>query len=85
MTKITYTIQDQDGIHARPAGLIVKKMKEFQSNITLACGKETVDIKKLFALMGLGAKQGDIITVTADGIDELAAIEAIKKMLMELL
>ena len=59
MKTFTYTIQDEVGIHARPAGLLAKKAKEFQSAITLEKDGKSVNLTKLMAVMGMGVKHGD--------------------------
>ena len=78
MKEFSYMIQDEIGIHARPAGLLVKEAKPFDSEIMLSVNGKKVDIKKLMALMALGVKNGDEVTVTAEGDDEDAAIEKIE-------
>ena len=83
MKTFTYTIQDEVGIHARPAGLLAKKAKEFQSTITLEKGGKSVNLTKLMAVMGLGIKQGETITVTVEGEDETVAAEEIAAFLNE--
>lgn len=70
MQKIKYTITDENGIHARPAGLFVKKASTFSSDIKVTLGEKTADAKRLFGLMGLGIKRGDSIVVTISGSDE---------------
>lgn len=81
MKEFTYIITDAAGIHARPAGLLVKEAKKFESMISLSRGSRTADLKKLFGVMGLGAKQGDSVTVTAEGADEEAAAAAVEAFL----
>ena len=81
MDKITYTIKDKTGIHARPAGMLVKLASSYKSNITISTGDKSADAKKIFAVMGLNAKCGQTITVTADGEDEGEAIEKIGSFL----
>ena len=54
MKTFSYTITDEVGIHARPAGLLAKKAKEFESVCTIEKGGKSVNITKLMALMGLG-------------------------------
>ena len=81
MKTITYTIKDEVGIHARPAGLLGKKAKEFSSEITVSNGTKAVNATKIIALMGLGVKCGDTITVTANGADEDEAIKALEEFL----
>ena len=73
MKTFTYTIQDEVGIHARPAGLLAKKAKELQSTITLEKGGKSVNLTKLMAVMGMGVKCGDTVTVSVDGADEETA------------
>ncbi|QHQ59401.1 HPr family phosphocarrier protein [Anaerocolumna sedimenticola] len=79
MKEFDYTIKDELGIHARPAGMLVKEAGKFTSNITIIKGDKTADIKRLFALMGLGVKNGDTVTVKMDGTDEEAAYDSLKK------
>ena len=84
MKSFTYVIQDPVGIHARPAGLLAKTAKSFADTaITLTKGEKTVKATQLMKLMGLGVQTGDSVTVTAEGEDEAAAIEAVEKFLTE--
>ncbi|QNK39102.1 HPr family phosphocarrier protein [Caproicibacter fermentans] len=78
MEQFRYTIKDENGIHARPAGLLVKCAKGFQSVVTIECGSNKAPLSKLFALMGMNIKQGDTVSVTAEGPDEAAAIQAVQ-------
>lgn len=78
MRTFTYTIKDELGIHARPAGMLAKTAKAVDSEITITKGEKTVGATKLMALMGLGVKCGDTITVTANGGNEDAALEEMK-------
>ena len=78
MKSFTYVIKDELGIHARPAGLLVKEVKQFTSVITLECGEKKAAAKGLMAVMAMGVKQGNEVTVTAEGEDEDAAIAAIQ-------
>ena len=85
MKRIVYTITDENGIHARPAGKIVAAAKNFTSAIRLILPvtDKSADAKKLFAVMGLGVKKGDTIHIEAEGEDAEAAILAIQNMLRE--
>ena len=76
-----YTIKDELGIHARPAGLLAKLAQGFSSEIIIAKGTKTASCTKLIALMGLGIKCGDAITVTVRGNDEEQAAAALKEYL----
>ncbi|MDE5931021.1 MAG: HPr family phosphocarrier protein [Lachnospiraceae bacterium] len=75
MKTFEYVIRDELGIHARPAGALVKEVKKFESRITIQKGDKEVEASKLMALMGMGVKCGDNIIVKAEGADEDAAIE----------
>ena len=70
MKTFDYTITDELGIHARPAGVLAKTAKALDSEVTITKGEKTVGASKLMMLMGLGIKQGDTITVTINGGDE---------------
>ena len=78
MKKILYTIKDPAGIHARPAGMLVKEVKNFQSKVTLEKDGKTVDSSRLMAVMGMGVKKDMTVKVTVEGEDEEACYEAIK-------
>lgn len=84
MKTFTCIIHDKEGLHARPAGLLVNAVKPFASTVTLAKGEKSGDAKKIFKIMGLAVKCGDCITVTAEGPDEDAAIAAAQKILGDL-
>ena len=84
MKKFDYVIQDPLGIHARPAGLLVKAAKAYpDTQIMLAKGDSAVKATQLMKLMGLGVKGGDTLTVTAEGPQEEAAIVALEAFLKE--
>lgn len=83
MVTIDHTIQDALGLHARPAGQLVKLAAGFKSDIHLTFGDKTVSAKKLFQVMGLGTKGGSTISVTVLGEDEREAAEAIRGYLTE--
>lgn len=70
MLSFSYTITDPVGIHARPAGLLVKQVKNYASTITIEKDGKQVNALKLMALMGLCVKQGDTVLVTVEGADE---------------
>lgn len=78
MKSFSYTVKDELGIHARPAGMLVKEVKNFQSKVTLEKDGKSVDASRLMAVMGMGVKKDQTVTVTVEGNDEDAACEAIK-------
>ena len=81
MRRFEYIIKDELGIHARPAGMLVKEAKAFASEITIKKGDKEAGCTKLMALMGLGVKCGDVVTITINGDDEENAEKAIKEFL----
>ena len=84
MQQFVYTINDSLGIHARPAGLLAKAAKEFPDTIiTIAKGGSEVKATQLMKLMGLGVRQGDQVTVIAQGPAETAAIAAMQRFFSE--
>ncbi len=83
MKEFHYIITDREGIHARPAGLLVKEANRFSSSITLEKDGKTGDAKRIFAVMGLAAKQGQEIIVRADGPDEEEAIRTMQAFLQD--
>ena len=58
MKQFTYTIKDELGVHARPAGLLVKLAKKYTSKVTIEKDGKACDMRKLMAVMGLGIKAG---------------------------
>ena len=82
MKQFTYTIQDSMGIHARPAGLLVKAAAAFKDT-TIEISSKKADVKRIMAIMSMGVKQGAEVTVTCEGADEDAAAEAMEKFFKE--
>lgn len=84
MKQFQFVITDPIGIHARPAGLLVKAAKALDSTVTVekVGGKSTV-ATKLMAVMGLGVKGGDTVTVTVEGGDEEASLRAMEQFFQE--
>ena len=82
MKTFSYTVKDEIGIHARPAGNLVKLIKGFSSAVTIEKeGKPAINASALMKLMGLGVKCGDTVKFTVEGADEDAAAEAIEKFM----
>ncbi len=81
MQRFDFTIKDELGIHARPAGLLVKEAKNYTSVIRIQSGEKQAEATKLMALMGMGIKCGQTITIEAEGEDEVAAAKGIQAFL----
>lgn len=67
MKEFSYTVQDHMGIHARPAGQIVKLAKGLSSRIVISKGEKLADARRLIALMGLNVLQGETVSVSVEG------------------
>lgn len=76
MKVVLHTVRDKLGIHARPAGQIVKLASQYQSDIKFSTATKSVDARRIMALMGLGVHEGDQLKVTLSGADEVAAATA---------
>ena len=83
MKEFKYVITDPEGVHARPAGMLAKAVKEFESDIKLSKDGKAVKCKSVIALMSLGVKAGEEVTLTFEGADEDAAYEAVSKFMQE--
>lgn len=79
MVKFTFTVKDEMGLHARPAGLLVKEAAKCTSKVTVKKGDKSGDAKRIFNLMGLSIKHGEEVEVMVEGEkeqEEAAALEA---------
>ena len=83
MQQFSYVFTDEIGIHARPAGMLVKVAKNFKSKITLNGKEKTADATKLMAVMSMGIKCGDTVEVSIEGEDEAAAAAALETFFKE--
>lgn len=83
MKSFLYTVKDEIGLHARPAGLLSQTAKEFKSEIIIKKDSKEVNATRLMMLMSMGIKNGDTVEVRASGEDEERAIEAMKKFFEE--
>ena len=83
MKEFNYVIQDEQGIHARPAGILVKAANEFQSDIQVDKDGKKGDLKRIFGVMGLGIKKGDNVRVIIEGPDEEEAAQKIETLFRE--
>ncbi len=83
MKEFTYVITDEQGIHARPAGLFVKEAAACECSVTIDKGGKEVDAKRILGVMSLGVKKGEEITLKTDGVEEEAAMEKLSAFLKE--
>lgn len=83
MRTFKYLIKDELGLHARPAGLLVKEAKKFSSKITVSNGAKSAQATQLMMVMGMAIKKGAEVTVTVEGADEADAFAAMEKFFKE--
>ena len=75
------TVRCESGLHNRQATYFVQKANEFDSNIWLESGSRKMNAKSLLGIMSLGIVTGTTVTLTADGTDAEAAIDALEALL----
>lgn len=85
MLSFDYIITNATGLHARPAGLLVKTAQSCSSVISVANKGKKADAKRLFAVMGINAKQGDTLSFSISGKSEKEDSEKIKSFCREYL
>ena len=83
MKQFSYVIKDKEGIHARPAGLVVAEAKRFAGAVTIENKGKTADLKRIIAVMALCVKSGEEVIVRVDGEGEEAAAAAIEKVFQD--
>lgn len=83
MKTFQYEIKDAVGVHARPAGLLVKEAKKYSSRIMLHINGKSAEATKLMAIMSLGIKQGQTVEITVEGLDEEDACQGMEAFFRE--
>ena len=81
MKEFKHVIADPLGMHARPAGMLVKAVAGYASKITVTAPTGSADAKRLMGLMRLAAKQGMELTITVEGPDEEKAATELQAFL----
>ena len=81
MQEFKYVITDPMGLHARPAGMLVKACAPYASTVTVTAPTGKADAKRLMQVMKLAAKQGMELTVTVEGADEETAAAELQAFL----
>ncbi len=74
-------VQNQVGLHARPATFFIQKANEFKSSIWVEREERKVNAKSLLGVLSLGITKGTTINIIADGVDEEDAVEALIKLI----
>lgn len=82
MVSFTFVVKDEMGLHARPAGALVKEAAKCSGKVTIRKGEKTGDAKKIFNVMGLAVKGNEEVEIIVEGEkeqEEAAALEAFVK------
>ena len=83
MKEFKHVINDPMGMHARPAGMLVKACAKYTSKITITAPTGSADAKRLMGIMRLAAKQGQELTITVEGPDEEVEAAALETFFKE--
>lgn len=81
MPEITIVVDNEVGLHARPASLFVQTAKQFKSDISVTYGERKANAKSILSVLTLGANQGAEITIHAEGEDADEALQALKSLI----
>lgn len=85
MKTFEYTVKDELGLHARPAGQLVKEATKYTSAVSVSKGDKEADAKKVFRLMSMGVKQGDTLRFVIEGEDEETAAKELEAFVQSIL
>ena len=74
-------VQNQVGLHARPATFFIQKANEYKSMISIARDERKVNAKSLLGVLSLGITKGITVTISAEGDDENEAVEGLVELI----
>lgn len=80
MVKRTLVVNNPEGLHMRPAGVVAKEMGKFVCDVTIVFGENRINAKSLISIISAGIKKGAEITFECDGEDEEAALAKVKEI-----
>ena len=81
MKRISIELNNEAGLHARPAYMFVEEAKKYTAKVTLYKDKKEYNGKSLLSILSMGAHKGESITIAADGTDESIVIESLKALI----
>ncbi|WP_421617388.1 HPr family phosphocarrier protein [Brevibacillus sp. TJ4] len=82
MVRFTEKVNVSGGLHARPASVLVHKINQYRSTVTIRCGNRQTNGKSILGVMALGAKPGDEVDFEIEGADEREAAEDIRQLFL---
>lgn len=80
MQTATVKVLNDEGLHARPAGVLVKTASAFSSEIELSVDGDSANAKSIMSIMGLGLTKDTLVTITAEGNDAEQALTEITNL-----
>ena len=83
MKEVRVKVVNEKGLHTRPSTVLVKRAMQFQSEISLSLNGVTADGKSVIGVLALGAKMGSELTISAEGFDEVQAIQVLRQLIEE--
>lgn len=81
MKDMTVVVENETGLHSRPADLFVRTAKLYESKITVHKGEKSADAKNIIKVILLNVSQGTEIVVQADGSDEAEALDDLRRLI----
>ena len=76
-------IMNETGLHARPAAMFAKAAGKFKSSVTVVCDGRKANAKSILGIISLGAAKGKIVTVSAEGEDEVEAVTTLVQLMQD--
>ncbi|EOC99653.1 HPr family phosphocarrier protein [Caldisalinibacter kiritimatiensis] len=80
MQKVEIVLQNETGLHARPASIFVKEASKYTSEVTIVKDGTKFNGKSIMGILSMGASKGDKLEIIAEGDDEKEAVEALKEL-----
>ena len=78
----TITIQNEVGLHTRPATYFIQKANNYKSSVWIENSDRRANAKSLLGVLSLGISKGDTVSIIADGSDEAEAVDGLVDLLM---
>ncbi|MEK5232669.1 HPr family phosphocarrier protein [Lysinibacillus sp. FSL K6-0232] len=80
--KKTYKITTSEGVHARPAALLVAAVTPFESDVELKHNNRSVNLKSIMGVMSLGVTPGSVVEITANGPDAEKLLQTVTELIV---
>lgn len=81
MTRASVMIKNEVGLHARPAVVLIQTAQKFKADIRFLKDSRSYNGKSMLSLLSMAAQKGDMLTVTAEGEDEIEAVDALRRLI----